>query len=88
MQVAKGFMKNVYPCKAAIGLLTQLMSYGVELVEGDILKTTPNQQPLFNIDEAQSLAGPMPAGQDDCHPKSIPGSRVCICMAIFLSSGE
>ena len=34
MQVAKGFMKNVYPCKAAIGLLTQLMSYGVELVEG------------------------------------------------------
>lgn len=40
------------------------------------LKTTPNQQPLFSIDKHQSLAILPPAGQDDWHPKSIPGSNM------------
>lgn len=47
-------MKSVYPCKSAIDLLTQLMSYVVQL---DRLYTkTTNQQQLFTIDKNQSLA--------------------------------
>lgn len=51
------------------------------------LKATANQQPLFTIDK-HLFANPLPAGQDDCHPKSIPGSNMCICIAIPLSSKE
>lgn len=51
-------MKSVYPCKSAIGLLTQLMSYVVQL-DRLYTKTTPNQRQLFTIDKNQSLARPL-----------------------------